>query len=922
MTKKHPTLLAGAILSTVFLATARAQNSRPAPPVPPQDPDAGHINQALIATPSTSFCSSDQTLAAINDGVSFRNPATRVPVLHYGNWPTGGTQWVEYAWTKPISTNRVSVLWYEDGRGLHLPKACRVKYWNGHEYEEVPNAKGLGVAGREFNTTTFDEITTERIRLEIDAADEAPTSTGITEFRVFDSGHSPDFPPMVTAGIERDVVLGGRTFLLGSAKALHRDENNEIAYAWSASGPGTATFEDAKNPNSSATFSADGDYTLTLTATLNNESASNSLLVHVKPAAPEMHADAVFTRSYSLDSPLWNARVKSLVTHWIPHLIDYLEHPEKHLTSKVDRDGKPIIFGAGGIDNFIEAGKKNRGEATTAKHLGPPWSDAYTHNTVEAMCVALTIDPKGDAEIIAAQKQIKEKLNEWIPIILAAQEPDGYLQTRFTLNGGNHWDPRTRGEHEGYTAGYFIESAIAHYVATDGQDMRMYNAAKNLADCWYKNVGPESSNKWFDGHQEIEQALVRFARLVDQVEGPHTGDKYVRLAKTLLDNRRGGTSYDQSHLPVTHQYEALGHAVRASYTYSGMAAVSEETGDLDYQSAVQSLWDSIVNRKYYITGGIGSGETSEGFGPNYSLRNNAYCESCSNCGELFFQYSLNLQYRDAKYADLYEGTIYNAILGDTDLEGNNFCYTNALDVTDTPRDPARYPWHDCPCCVGNIPRTLLQLPTWTYNTTADSLAINLFVGSTFTIKGVAGTDLQIVQKTDYPWNGNVAITLNPATPKTFAVKIRIPHRSVSTLYSSTPDADGITSIALNGQAIMPTEENGYAVITREWHAGDKIELVLPMTVQRVKAIDKVAADRGRVALMYGPLVYNIESVDQDVDKVLADDAPLRAEWDPNLLGGVMVIKGQFADGSAMVAIPNSARLNRGGRSIVWIKDQP
>ncbi|MGN6370418.1 MAG: beta-L-arabinofuranosidase domain-containing protein [Phycisphaerae bacterium] len=912
----HPLITAG-LLTLACLSTARAQSRPPQP----QDPDAGLTNLALIATASTSYCSPDQTISAINDGAGLRVRGDHSPILHYGNWPTGGTQWVEYTWAKPISTNKVSVLWYDDGRGLHLPKACRIKYWNGSAFVEVQNAKGLGLSGREFNSTTFDEVKTDRIRLEMDAEGPPQISTGITEFRVFDSGRSPAFPPTVNAGIERDVVLGGRTFLQGTARTLRAADQQNVSYEWSAQGPGQANFEDPKNADTSATFTALGDYTVTLTATADHESASSQVLVHVKPAAPEIHADSVFTRSYSLDSPLWNARAKALVTHWIPHLIDYLEHPEKHLTGKIGKDGKPVIFGAGGIDNFIEAGKKIHGEPTDAKHLGPPWSDAYTHNTVEAMCVALTIDAKGDPEMIAAQKQIKETLDRWIPIILAAQEPDGYLQTRFTLNGGNHWDPRTRGEHEGYTAGYFIESAIADYVATDGKDMRMYNAAKKLADCWYKNVGPESSNKWFDGHQEIEQALVRFARLVDQVEGPHTGDKYVRLAKTLLDNRRGGTSYDQSHLPVTQQYEALGHAVRASYTYSGMAAVSEETGDLDYQSAVQSLWDSIVNRKYYITGGIGSGETSEGFGPNYSLRNNSYCESCSNCGELFFQYSLNLQYRDAKYADLYEGTLYNAILGDTDLAGNNFCYTNALDTTDSPQHPARYPWHDCPCCVGNIPRTLLQLPTWMYNTTADSVAINLFVGSTFTVKGVAGTDLQIIQKTDYPWNGDVGITLNPATPRMFTVKVRVPQRDVSTLYQVTPNADGITSIALNGETITPKIEKGYALITREWKAGDRIDLVLPMKVQRVKAIEKVAADRGRVALMYGPLVYNIESVDQNVDNVLADDAPLHAEWDPNLLGGVMVIKGQFTNGSPMVAIPNYARLNRGGRSIVWIKDE-
>ena len=187
-------------------------------------------------------------------------------------------------------------------------------------------------------------------------------------------------------------------------------------------------------------------------------------------------------------------------------------------------------------------------------------------------------------------------------------------------------------------------------------------AAKKLADCWVANIGP-GKKEWFDGHQEMEQALVRFGRFVNDQEGNRRGDAYIALAKFLLDSRRGGSEYDQSHLPPGQQYEAVGHAVRATYFYSGMADIAAETHDRDYQSAVISLWDNMVNKKYYLTGGIGSGETSEGFGPNYSLRNEAYCETCSSCGLVFFQYKLNLAYHDAKYADLYEQTMYNALLG-------------------------------------------------------------------------------------------------------------------------------------------------------------------------------------------------------------------------------------------------------------------
>jgi DUF1680 family protein len=349
----------------------------------------------------------------------------------------------------------------------------------------------------------------------------------------------------------------------------------------------------------------------------------------------------------------------------------------------------------------------------------------------------------------------------------------------------------------------------------------------------------------------------------------------------------------------------VGHAVRAVYCYSGMADVAVETHDVDYQSAVKSLWSNVVNKKYYVAGGVGSGETSEGFGPNYSLGNNAYCESCSSCGEIFFQWKMNLAYHDAKYADLYEQTMYNALMGGTDLAGTTFYYTNPLDANEL-----RTSWHNCPCCVGNIPRTLLMLPTWMYAKSADGVYVNLFIGSTVNLENVGGTEIQMVQATNYPWDGKVSITVNPKVQKNFSVRIRVPNRDVSSLYKGTPEADGITSIAVNSSSVKPQIDKGYAVITRTWKAGDKIDLVLPMKVQRVEASDKIVADQSRVALRYGPLLYNIEQVDQDITKPVAAASPLTTEWKGDLLGGVMVIKGAFADGSPMMAIPNFARTNR------------
>jgi len=884
-----PALFAGAAVALV--CTVFARQSPADEPVSPQAGGAAvvasGVNLAVVAEPSSSYVSGDTSLAALNDGFAPESSHVRGRGS-YGNWPRRGTQWVQYDWGRPISTGKIDVYWWDDRRGVRLPKACRLLYFDGKEFVPVNNPSGLGVEASRYNTTTFDEVRTSKLRLEIDA--DGNFSTGILEWRVYDSGNSPAFPPSVAAGIDRVVVLGGKTYLDGQVKTLDQKNGDSTPVSWSkASGPGTVTFADAGAATTTATFSAAGDYVLKLTAGKGPVSASSTLAVKVVPPPPGTHLQPVTTRPYRLDSPLWSARAKALIVHWIPHCIAKISDPD---------------LPQGGINNFIDAANKLAGKPH-GNHRGYVFSNAWVYNTIESICVALMIDPAGDREIIEAQKAMKATLEDWIPKILAAQEPDGYLQTFFTLGDREHWSPSLRGAHEGYVAGYFLDAAVAHYVMTKGTDARLYNAAKKLADCWYANLGPPPKKPWYDGHQAMEIGLVRFGRFVNQIEGQGKGDKYIELAKFLLDCRKDGHKYDQSHLPVIRQYEAVGHAVRAVYSYAGMADVAMETGDVDYHSAVASLWDNIVHRKYYVTGGVGSGETSEGFGPDYSLRHNAYCESCSSCGEIFFQHKLHLTYHEAKYADLYEETLYNALLGSMDLEGKNFYYQNPLDCS-----RPRYPWHGCPCCVGNIPRTLLMLPTWMYSKDAESVYVNLFIGSTVTVEDVAGTDVEMIQATDYPWSGKVSLTVNPTVEKTFSVKIRVPNRSVSDLYTGTPECNGITSIAVNRSKITPPVEKGYAVITRTWRAGDRIDLVLPMKVQRIKGIEKIEATRGRVALRYGPLIYSAENVDQDLDNVLRPESALRTQWRGDLLGGVMVIRGTWADGSPLTAIPYYTRNNR------------
>ncbi len=741
------------------------------------------------------------------------------------------------------------------------------------------------------------------------------------------AGQAPGF--QVDAGIDRVAVLPGKTYLRGwvgqgRAPSATRPLNGlrptqsdplpsgELVRArWSkTSGPGSVVFGDPSALQTTASFSKPGTYVLRLEAETAAGKSGSTLTVEVEPPAPAEALELVEGPGFRLTSSFWKARMRGIVVNWIPHCI--------HMINRDD-----LQVGPGGIDNFIEAGKKLRGEPH-GYHKGYVFSNAWVYQTIEAMSLALTCELEPEPEIGAARNLMRETLERWIPIILAAQESDGYLQTAFTLprqgregkvidsTSFKHWDPARRPDHEGYVAGYFLEAAIAHHRMSGGKDRRLYDAAKRLADCWERNIGPPPKQPWFDENQGMEQALVSFGRYVDEVEGKGAGKKYTQLARFLLDCRyststgpRDRTEYAQSHLPVVEQYEAVGHAVRAAYNSSAMADVVIESGDPDYRSAVRSLWANITHRKLYLTGGIGSGETSEGFGPDYSLPERGYCESCASCGELFFQWKVGRIWHDARCAGLYEDTLFNALVGSMDLESKHFYYDNPLQAR-----VARYQWHTCPCCVGNIPRTLLMLPTWMYLKGRDALYVNLFVGSRTVIPGIGGTDVEVIQETEYPWRGGVSIRVNPKTARRFRLHIRVPNRNVSELYRAVPEASGNLSIRVNGARTEASVRNGYAVIDRTWKPGDRVEFEVPLTPQRVYANQKVTSLRGKVALRYGALVYNIEQADQDISKALPKSAPLKAEWREDFLGGVVTLRSQFADGSPLVAIPNLARMNR------------
>ena len=592
----------------------------------------------------------------------------------------------------------------------------------------------------------------------------------------------------------------------------------------------------------------------------------------------------------------WKQQITLQTEKWISHCIREMEEGGA---------GKELL-------NLVAAGKVLRGEPC-GKYTGAPWSDAYIYNTVEAACLALEVDPAGDAELAKAQDFLRAKIEEWMPIILGAQMKDGYIHSFHTVNQHPHFS--NIGWHEFYVMGYFLEMGIAHYRMTGGKDRRLYDAAVKCADHLCDTFGPPPKRTWKNGHPGMEHALCRLGALVSEVEGAGKGDKYSALAKFFLSHQHEIEPgvYNQSEKPAVEMTEARGHAVRATYFYTAMADVARLTGDSAYLSAVDKIWANAINRKHYLTGGVGASHNGEAFGGDFELPNNAYCESCAGCGLSFWAEQMHRLHTDAHYVDVQERALFNNVLGSVALSGTNFYYQNPLIS-----NQARYPWHGCPCCVGNIPRTLIAIKDLMYslNSKRDTLYVNHFVDSEGTIAGIAGKALRIRQETRYPWEGAVKITVHLSEPAAFTLALRIPGRTESELYTATPDRQAAFSVTVNGQAQPVKVEKGYALLQRTWQEGDQVDLSLLLEVQRVRCDERVAANRGRVAVQRGPLVYNFESADHPKpikQAVLKPDVELKPVWKAGLLGGVTVL-----EGGGFTAVPNYARLNRGGSSQVWM----
>jgi DUF1680 family protein len=577
------------------------------------------------------------------------------------------------------------------------------------------------------------------------------------------------------------------------------------------------------------------------------------------------------------------------------------------------------------IRNFEKVARK-----AGQKHEGIYYDDSDVYKALEAMAYSLKNHPDAALE---------KKADQWIDKIAAAQEPDGYLNTYYSLMGlDKRWTDMEK--HEDYCAGHLIEAAVAYYNTTGKR--KLLDVAVRLAD--HMDATFRRQNRpWVSGHQEVELALVKLART--------TGDKkYVELADWFLDQRgRGhgkgmiwsnphmGPKYCQDDVPVRDQKEIAGHAVRAMYLYTGAADVGAAKNDAGYMQAMKTVWEDVVYRNMYITGGIGSSGSNEGFSQDYDLPNeSAYCETCASVGMVFWNQRMNLLTGESKYVDVLERSLYNGALDGLSLSGDRFFYGNPLASSG---QYARSEWFGTACCPSNISRLVESLGDYVYAKSDNAIWVNLFVGSTTTIPLQSGK-VQLTQQTGYPWEGSVQITVSPDRKTKFPLLVRIPGWAQNepvpgNTYRYTDASTETYTLSVNGKPATATPKDGYAVIEREWRKGDVVALNLPMPVRRIAAMDSVKANQNRVALQRGPLVYCVEHVDNGgkaMNLIVPDGVQFTSAYQADLLGGVVTLQGEApsvsisGDGASVstvtkkiTAIPYYAWANRGkGQMQLWL----
>ena len=593
----------------------------------------------------------------------------------------------------------------------------------------------------------------------------------------------------------------------------------------------------------------------------------------------------------------------------------------------------PLAFSkceeTGRYENFVKAANPS----DSYEVGGLAFDDTDVYKTIEGASYLLQTYPDPELEAY---------IDSVLVIVAAAQEPDGYLYTSRTMNpkhphewaGSERWELVEDLSHEFYNLGHMVEGAIAHYQATGKRNF--LDIAIKYADCVCREIGEgDGQVVRVPGHQIAEMALAKLYLVTGE-------QKYLDQAKFFLD-KRGYTTrtdeYSQAHKPVLEQDEAVGHAVRAAYMYAGMADVAALTGDQGYIDAIDAIWDNIVTKKLYITGGIGATSNGEAFGKNYELPNmSAYCETCAAIGNVYVNHRLFLLHGESKYYDVLERTLYNGLISGVSLDGGGFFYPNPLESIGQHQ---RQPWFGCACCPSNICRFIPSLPGYIYATKGSDVYVNLFMSNTSNLK-VNGKKVELAQETRYPWEGDIAITVKNNKAKEWTMKVRVPgwvrgQVVPSNLYEYTDGKRLGYCISVNGEKVEGELQNGYFCISRKWKKGDVVRVHFDMEPRTVKANYKVEADRGRISVERGPIVYCAEWPDNDFDvlSILMNREPkFNVVERPDLLYGLNQLTTDaqtlnYDDNGRLVAedvkltlIPYYAWCHRGSGSMaVWLPQE-
>ena len=569
-------------------------------------------------------------------------------------------------------------------------------------------------------------------------------------------------------------------------------------------------------------------------------------------AAPLLKLRAVPFTDVQINDSFWTPRRETNRLVSIPLNFDMLEK-------------------SGNIRNLERAAAR-----ATSGFEGPVFMDSDLYKALEAAAYSLATHP---------DPILEKRVDAVIAKIAAAQEPDGYLNTHFTVKAPDKKWTNLRDWHELYCAGHLFEAAAAHYLATGKKTL--LDVATKLAGHIDRRFGP-NKKMGYPGHPEIELALIKLWRV--------TGDvRYFNLARFFIESRgqkffatehntpfdKYDGSYWQDDIAICDHNNIKGHAVRAAYLLSGTTDVVAETGDTNLLRMLNRVWRNTTEKNQYITGGIGPSAHNEGFTEDYDLPNlTAYQETCASIALAQWAQRMAMLYGDARYADVFERALYNGVLSGVSQDGTKFFYVNPLGSTGHHH---RSGWFGCACCPPNVCRTLASLGGYAYATGADALYVNLYLQGAAKLK-LAGQPVTLRVTTEYPWDGKVVLSPEITTPQRFKLNLRVPGW-----------CEGAT-VRINGRAVAkPAVDRGYLVLDREWKKGDRVQLDLPMPVQQTVANPNVKADAGMSALQRGPLVYCLEGADNDVPFAalyLPAGAALEAKKEPRLLGGVVAVRGE------------------------------